>query len=178
MGFMDLFIEKVPEETVDYDEMSYDVYEEEISVDVNTENVTQDNLISDIYNQNELSDLSKSIFKVEELINSLPKEMLNETKKATVLSILTSFGLTVDEVIADGEKRSSLVKAALTEITDENNNVINSNNESIEQKKLEINDLEKDNADRNIVIKNTEEKVKSEVERINGLMKFILGGKA
>lgn len=166
-------VERVEEEPVIYDED----YMVEEYVDVNTENVTQDNLITDIYNQNDLSDLSKSIFKVEELINSLPKEMPNETKKATVLSILTSFGLTVDEIIADGEKRTSLVEAALVEITNENNDVIDSNNASIEQKKLEIQDLEKDNADRSIVIKNTEEKVESEVERINGLIKFI-GGKA
>jgi hypothetical protein len=176
MGFMDLFVEKIPEETpVIYEE---DYVVEEDYVDVNTENVTQDNLIADIYTQNELSDLSKSIFKIEELINSLPKEMPNETKKTTVLSMLSIFGLTVDEILADGEQRSCYIKAALTSITDENNEVINNNNANIEQKKLEIQDLEKDNADRTIVIKNAEEKVESEVERINSLIKFIIGGKA
>ena len=167
-------VERIEEDPVIYEED----YMEEDYVDVNTENVTQDNLITDIYNQNELSDLSKSIFKVEELINSLPKEMPNETKKTTVLSMLSIFGLTVDEVLADGEQRSCYVKAALASITDENNEVINNNNASIEQKKLEIQELEKDNADRSIVIKNAEDKVESEVERINGLIKFLIGGKA
>ena len=167
-------VERIEEDPVIYEED----YMEEDYVDVNTENVTQDNLITDIYNQNELSDLSKSIFKVEELINSLPKEMPNETKKTTVLSMLSIFGLTVDEVLADGEQRSCYVKAALASITDENNEVINNNNASIEQKKLEIQDLEKDNADRNIVIKNAEDKVETEIERINGLIKFLIGGKA
>lgn len=170
-----LFFEEVEETPVIYEE---DYMVEEDYVDVNTENITQDNLIADIYTQNELSDLSKSIFKVEELINSLPKEMPNETKKITVLSILTSFGLTVDEVVDDGKKRSSLVKAALVEITDENNDVINNNNANIEQKKLEIQDLEKDNVDRSVVIKNTEDKVESEIKRIEDLIKFIDGGKA
>lgn len=176
MGFLEKMglVERIEEEPVIYEED----YMVEEYVDVNTENVTQDNLIADIYNQNELSDLSKSIFKIEELINSLPKEMPNETKKTTVLSMLSIFGLTVDEVLADGEQRSCYVKAALDSITDENNEVISNNNASIEQKKLEIQDLEKDNADRTIVIKNAENKVESEVERINGLIKFIIGGKA
>lgn len=165
------FVEEVKEEVMP--EVEYDNSYLMEEVDVNTENVTQENLISDIYIQNDLSDLSKSIFKVEELINSLPKEMPNETKKATVLSILSSFGLTVEEVVADGENRSAIINSALLSITDENNNVINDNNTAIEQKKLEIQSLEKDNADRTIVIKNAEDKVESEIKRINDLIKFI-----
>lgn len=171
--FKNFFVEEVDEEPkVTYDDSYID---EDVDVDVNTDNVTQENLIIDIYNQNDLSDLSKSIFKIEDVINSLPKEMPNETKKGTVLSVLSTFGLTVDEVIADGENRSAIIKSALFSITDENNDVINSNNVSIEQKKLEIQDLEKDNSDRAIVIKNVEEKVETEMKRIDDLIKFIGG---
>jgi hypothetical protein len=172
--FKNFFVEEVDEPQVTYDESYVD---EDVDVDVNTDNVTQENLISDIYNQNDLSDLSKSIFKIEDVINSLPKEMPNETKKGTVLSVLSTFGLTVDEVIADGEDRSLIIKSALSSITDENNDVINSNNASIEQKKLEIQELEKDNSDRAIVIKNAEDKVEAELKRIDDLIKFI-GGNA
>ena len=172
MGLKDFFFEKVEEPAVSYDN-TYDTYEEDI--DVNVENVTQDNLIADIYNQNSLSDLSKSIFKIEELINSLPKEMPNETKKATVLSMLSIFGLTVEEVVADGNERCTVIDVALSAITTENNDVIDSNNASIEQKKLEIQDLEKDNAERTLIIKDTEDKVESEGKRIEGLIKFIGG---
>lgn len=171
MGLKDFFFEKIEEEpVVSYDE--YDTYEE---VDVNVENVTQENLISDIYNQNNLSDLSKSIFKIEELINSLPKEMPNETKKATVLSMLSIFGLTAEEVMCDGNERCSAIDGALSAIMAENNSVIANNNVSIEQKKLEIQGLEKDNAERILVIKNTEDKVESETKRIEDLIKFIGG---
>ena len=171
MGLKDFFFEKVEEEpVVSYDD--YDVYEE---VDVNVENVTQENLISDIYNQNNLSDLSKSIFKIEELINSLPKEMPNETKKATVLSMLSIFGLTLDEVIADGQNRCSIINFALSSIEGENVDVINSNIASIEQKKLEIQDLERDNADRYSLIKETSDKIETEAKRIEELVKFVGG---
>ena len=172
MGFLKKFLVEEIEPEVTYDEQ-IDTYVE--MVDVNTSNVTQENLITDIYNQNELSDLSKSIFKIEELINSLPKEMPNETKKATVLSMLSIFGLTLEEVICDGNQRCLVVESALYAITDVNNEVINNNNASIEQKKLEIQELEKDNANRTLVIKNTEDEIESEMKRIKDLIKFVGG---
>lgn len=171
MGLKDFFFEKVEEPVVSYEE--YDAYEEDM--DVNVENVTQDNLIFDIYNQNGLSDLSKSIFKIEELINSLPKEMPNETKKTTVLSMLSIFGLTAEEVMCDGNERCSVIDVALSAITTENNDVIENNNACIEQKKLEIQELEKDNAERLLLIKNTDNKIENEIKRIEGLIKFIGG---
>ena len=167
----DFLFEKVEDE-MSYEEL-YETYVED--VEVNTENVTQENLVADIYSQNELSDLSKSIFKVEELINSLPKEMPNETKKATVLSMLSIFGLTLDEVIADGQNRCSIINFALSSIEGENVDVINSNIASIEQKKLEIQDLERDNADRYSLIKETSDKIETEAKRIEELVKFVGG---
>lgn len=168
--FKNFFVEEVQEE-VQVMEMDYE-YDEP---DVNVEEVSQENLIADIYASNDLSNLSKSIFKVEELINSLPKEMPNETKKATVLSILSSFGLTVDEVISDGENRKDIILSALNAIFDENTSVINDNKANIEQKKLEIQNLEKDNSDRENIIKETEDKIELETKRIEDLIKFIGG---
>ena len=168
--FKNFFVEEVQEE-VQVMEMDYE-YDEP---DVNVEEVSQENLIADIYESNDLSNLSKSIFKVEELINSLPKEMPNETKKATVLSILSSFGLTVDEVISDGENRKDIILSALNAIFDENTSVINDNKANIEQKKLEIQNLEKDNSDRENIIKKTEDKIELETKRIEDLIKFIGG---
>lgn len=176
MGFLKkLLVEEIPEDVSVYDDELY--MEEETVVEVNTDSVSQDNLISDIYNQNNLSDLSKSIFKVEELVNSLPKEMPSDTKKATVLSILSSFGLTVDEVASDGVSRKEMLDAALDEITTENENVIANNNMEIEHKKQEIQELEKDNANRESIIKNTEDKIEIETKRISDLIAFIGGGK-
>lgn len=174
MGLLkNLFLEEVPQEPIVTDEEMY--LEDE--VEVNTELVSQDNLIEDIYNQNALSDLSKSIFKVEQTINSLPKEMPNDTKKATVLTILSNFGLTVDEVVEDGYSRQSIIRGALSTIVDENENTILNNKTIIEQKKMEIQELEKDNANRETVIKNTEDKVELELKRISDLVTFIGGEK-
>lgn len=174
MGLLkNLFLEEVPEAPIVTDEEMY--LEDE--VEVNTELVSQDNLIEDIYNQNALSDLSKSIFKVEQTINSLPKEMPNDTKKATVLTILSNFGLTVDEVVEDGYSRQTIIRSALNTIVEENESAILTNKTIIEQKKMEIQELEKDNANRETVIKNTEDKVELELKRISDLVTFIGGEK-
>ena len=174
MGLLkNLFLEEVQEAPILTDEELY--LEDE--VEVNTELVSQDNLIEDIYNQNALSDLSKSIFKVEQTINSLPKEMPNDTKKATVLTILSNFGLTVDEVVEDGYSRQTIIRSALNTIVEENESAILTNKTIIEQKKMEIQELEKDNANRETVIKNTEDKVELELKRISDLVTFIGGEK-
>lgn len=169
MGLRDFFLEKVEEPVVSYEEEYYE------KLDVNVENVTQDNLITDIYCQNNLSDLSKSIFKIEELINTLPSEMPNETKKLTVLSMLSIFGLTIDEVSLDGKNRIAIINEAREEILNENHDSIVNNNEIIEKKKVEIQELEKDNAFRETVIKNTDDVIESEINRISKLINFIGG---
>ena len=174
MGLLkNLFLEEVQEAPILTDEEMY--LEDE--VEVNTELVSQDNLIEDIYNQNALSDLSKSIFKVEQTINSLPKEMPNDTKKATVLTILSNFGLTVDEIVEDGYSRQTIIRSALNAIVEENESAISTNKTIIEQKKMEIQELEKDNANRESVIKNTEDKIELELKRISDLVTFIGGEK-
>lgn len=166
-----LFVEEVPQEDIEVSDYEY----EENCIEVNTDNVTQDNLIGDIYASNELSNVSKSIFKVEELLNSLPKEMPNDTKKTTVLSILGSFGLTVDEVVTDGEGRRKVINASFEQIKSDNEGVIADNSANIEQKKIEIQELEKDNADRTQIIKDTRDNVENEAKRISDLIKFVKG---
>lgn len=174
MGLLkNLFLEEVHEEPFVTDEELY----VEDEVEVNTESVSQDNLIEDIYSQNALSDLSKSIFKVEQTVNSLPKEMPNDTKKATVLTILSNFGLTVDEVVEDGRSRQAIIHSALNAIVEENESAIAINKTIIEQKKMEIQELEKDNANRENINKNTEDKIEIELKRISDLVAFIGGEK-
>ena len=147
----------------------------ESEVEANVEGVSTENLVSDIYNANSLEDLSKSIFKVDEVINSLPKEMATETKKATVLAILTSFGLTTEEVVQDGNTRIKFLKAAMDEILTKNNAEIGSSNISIEEHKKEIEELSKYIANLVVVNKSCEDTVEQELAKIENLIKFVGG---
>mgnify|MGYP003410387471 CR=1 FL=1 len=75
----------------------------------------------------------------------------------------------------NGTKRS--ICDTLNEIIEDNETVISENNIAIEQKKREIQELEKDNANRETVIKNTEDKVEAELKRIADLIAFVGGEK-
>lgn len=173
MGFLQKLglVEENPDYNVDIEPITN--YEE--PVDVNVENVSNDNLVGDIYSANNLSDLSKSIFKIDELINNLPKEMPTETKKATVLGILTSFGLTVEEVVNDGLSRINYLSASMNEIINKNTGEIDSSNMLIEDHKKEIEELSKYIADLTVANKNCENTIESEVDKISNLIKFVGG---
>lgn len=175
MGFLKgLFVEEIPN-----DEEMYEVessYVEEENVKVELDSVNTDTLITDIYAQNELFDKTKSIFKVEELINSLPKEMVTETKKASVLATLGIFGLTVTDVTLDGENRIDVLSGVLTKILGEGNDTVTSKEAEIEEHKKEIARLEKEISDQKTEMKVSEDTINAEISRITGLVKFIEGG--
>lgn len=174
MGFRDFFVEKVPEEE-NYDvDTDYSVEDTEVSVEL--DEVHTDTLIEDIYAQNELSDKSKSIFKIEELINSLPKEMVTETKRGSVLATLGVFGLTVTDVTLDGEQRVDVLNGVLAKILDDRNQTVSNKEAEIENHKKEIAKLEKEITDQQSEMKISENNINTEVGRITGLIKFIEGG--
>ena len=177
MGFLKKLglVEENPDyyadDNTDYSNGNYD----ESSVDANVEGVTTENLVDDIYKANSLEDLSKSIFKVDEVINSLPKEMATDTKRTSVLAILSSFGLTTDEVITDANTRISLLNSAMTEIVNKNTAQIDESNTTIEDFKKQIEDLQKVISDLLAENKTCKDKVEQEVSRIENLIKFVEG---
>lgn len=166
-------IEEVPmenyEEPVDMSVLEEDVIEAELEeVDTNT-------LIEDIYTQNDLFDKSRSIFKVEELIASLPKEMVTDTKRSSVLAILGSFNLTATEVLEDGEKRIDILNRIKAQVdTDCQNTVLNKEAE-IEELKKTIANLTVEIANEQETMKVSDEIILNEVTKINNLIKFIGG---
>lgn len=170
MGKLKNFFFEKEEDTM---EMNYEKTCAEECMDISTDDVCPETLINDIYTENNLGDASKSIFKVAELKNALPKEMPDATKKTTVLSILQSFGLTADEVIEDGNERIRLIDLVCDGIKNDNELVISDNNSQIEQKKIEIQELEKDNAERLAIMTDAEEKIENEIKKILDLIAFV-----
>lgn len=183
MGFKDLFIEKeeVEEKEIDLDALAAGMstgddtlFESNVEVaDLDTSN--KDNIVEEIYIANNLSNLDKSIFKVEDLMKTLPPEMPTASKKATVESIMKTVGLVVDDTVADGNERIEILNASLNKTVDSITNNINSAEEKIEQLKIEISENEKLIADSKETIKEFTEDINTETERINNLIKFIKG---
>lgn len=176
MGFLKsigkAFVEEVPTENNEVED--FQSYEGE-NVEVELDSVNTDTLIDDIYTKNDLYDKSQSIFKVEELINSLPKEMVTETKRASVLSILGSFGLTATEVTDDGEKRIKVLGGVKEKINTESSDSISEKEEKIEEFKKAIANLESEIANEQNEVKISNETISTEIGRIKELVKFVGG---
>lgn len=168
-------IEEVPQENVEMEVPEIIPQVEEVP-EGELDDVNTDTLIEDIYTQNDLYDKSKSIFKVEELINSLPKEMVTETKKASVLAILDSFGLTVMEIVDDGEKRIQVLGSIKDKINSESDISIADKETQIENHKKAIAELEAAIASEKEEMRISNEMISGEVTRVTDLMKFIGGG--
>lgn len=160
-------------ETGVIDDAYYPDGELEEQPEIETENLTEDNFVSDVYNNNDLSDLSKSIFKVEEISMNLPDTMPKETKQVSVIGILASFQLTPENVKIDAEKRVAILNAALGKITDENNEFISTKQAEIEEAKRMIEECQKTIAECEHLIESSTEKVMKEIKRINSLKDFV-----
>jgi hypothetical protein len=177
MGFLKsigkAFVEEVPTENNGAEEDLGSCGEENVEVELDS--VNTNTLIDDIYTQNDLYDKSQSVFKVEELINSLPKEMMTETKRVSVLSILGSFGLTATEVVDDGEKRIEVLVGVKEKINTESNDSISEKEEKIEEFKKAIADLETEISNEMNDVKISNEKISAEIGRIKELVKFVGG---
>ena len=167
------FVEEVPVE--EYEEsIDTNVVEEEL-VEAELEDVNVNTLIDDIYVQNNLFDKSHSIFKVEELIASLPKEMVTDTKRASVLAILGSFNLTATEVIEDGERRIDVLNSIKEQIDADCKNTVANKESQIEEFKKAIANLTVEISNEQDRMKVSDSLISDEVVKINNLVRFIGG---
>lgn len=176
MKFLNFLVEERPDPEVGNNSSleSADYYPPD-EVAANIDEVNVDTLIEDVYIQNGLEDRSRSIFKVEELINSLPKEMMTDIKKASVLSILGNFGLTATEVVEDGEKRVKILTSVNTQVKADCEQTIAEKEALIEEHKKAIAELEAEIASLQNQARTSDESLEKEVARINKLVKFIGG---
>lgn len=170
------FVEEIPDETPDIPDVDTDFDTTETNAELDS--VNTDTLIDDIYSQNNLADKTQSIFKVEELIKSFPKEMTTETKRNSVLATLGVFGLTVTDVEADGEKRVDVLSDILSKIICDSEAVVTEKENAIEEHKMEIERLEKEIADQRAETKTSDETITAEIDRIKNLINFTVGGNA
>lgn len=177
MGLLDkigkALVEQVPDESellMEFD--SCDDVLEEVNVNLDV----KENIVNNIYEINNLLDTSKSIFKVEEAINSLPKNMVTEAKKTSVVAILSMLGLSDSIVSLDGEKRVDTLTAAKKLMNDATLKEIADMEMKIEEYKKNIAELEGNIAITKKEMKVSNSDIDSEIEKINSLITFINGG--
>ena len=171
MGFKDLFIEREQEEATPGFVPEMPMAMEDICAQVPDDQTTD--FIGDVYAQNNLDDYSKSIFKVEKLAETLPAEMPKETKRQTVLSIMTTMELSVDEVLNDGITRAKTIESAQNNVIFSLENDIQNNENTIESFKVQIEELQKDISAKKAQETSIKEACTKEIDRITNLVNFL-----
>lgn len=159
----------VVEDAIEYESSSGN----DCDVVVNVDNTDFENIIQDVYEQNNIEDMSRSIYKVEEIIKTLPSTMPDSTKKVTVLNICKSFGLQVEELVEDASTRTTVLAEVATKVFNENTDAINCNNMKIEECKKIIEELEKENQEMTNEINVTKNEVEKESSKLLKLVEFI-----
>lgn len=140
-------------------------------VDIDTSNLVTP---EEIYISTNLTDLSKSIFKVDEIKKVLPASMTEETKKQSVIGMMQVSGITVEEVINDADARTEALLGTLESSTSETENIIAEGEHQIEIHEAAIKALKTSIEERKKLQEEQNKIINVELEKVNNIKGFIL----
>lgn len=159
--------------SVDYDFQNETV--EEVETFVNTgASVNNVSSIKDIYNIGNMGDLSKSVYKVEEIKSVLPNALPTNAKKESVLGMMKVSNLTVSDVQIDTENRKNILNSVLENFTKDTQELTLENENEIKELEKRINDLKESINVRNVEQEQQEKIIKDELNKIDSIVEFIL----
>lgn len=190
MGLMDglkkmgLVSEEVtyPEPTADYGG-EYTGAESPPDVDLSSVGGSaSEEVITSIYDQGEFVEDS-SIYRIQEFINSLPAEMPKQTKYVSIGAILTASRINIFDLIADAEKRITLLGAAHDglqaehrKLCDEANSQISDYLAAVEAAKVRMQDSQTYTASTCDIIETEAVQIRELLEFANGVVESTSGG--
>lgn len=129
--------------------------------------------VVEIYEKAGISDLDKSIFKVEEFGNHLPNDLPSEVKRQSVIGILAASGLNVEELYEDAEKRINALKEVSVVTIDKSNLVITEKEQEIIDLLNKIDLLKQEVIDRKTAQEKQDNLINDELNEIGKIIKFI-----
>lgn len=155
-----------------------DAYENETEpVEANVEGIGTEDIIGDAYRENGLSDMSKSIYKVGEIRKSLPKTMPSTAMRETVVGILATFGLTMDDVVDDATRRVQVVTDVCNQMCSAEANEIKQLEKEVEELYKEAEEKKNEIQQRNATLDKILSTCKDELSHIEEIRDFIIGDK-
>lgn len=181
-----LFEEEVVEDVeMNYGGMSYEdianlsldamAYEQEQKenrrkIEISNKNIAS---IEEIYAATKLDDLSRSIYKVQEIQSVLPNTLPVATKKESVLGMMKVSNLTLENVLNDADLRKGVLSQILTEASEEHLSFTEECNEEIRQLEARINELKENMIAKNLEQEQQEIIIKNELSTIDSIVNFI-----
>jgi hypothetical protein len=129
--------------------------------------------IETVYENFGLTDMDKSIFKVEELSKALPDTLTTEVKRAAVLGILPTVKLSVEDLVVDAQKRLDALNATVSGFSTESANIVSEAESKIAQLEAEIDAQKQIINDRKVLQEQVETLTQDESNKIKKNVNFI-----
>ena len=129
--------------------------------------------IDNIYTENGLANKEKSIYKVNEIIAALP-DMPTDSKKASVIGMLTVSKIGISEIEDDAKERTDRIISVLDNFTSETQRIVDAAEEQINEKLKEIEDLKNRISNRKQLQEMQSKLCENELDLIASTVKFIV----
>jgi glutamine synthetase type III len=172
-----LFVTGEDDQISDLDKLSIefglnniDTVEESIQVVSDIKNITTP---EQIYITNNLSDLSNSIFRIEDMKKVLPKDLPEKAKRDSVLGIMGISNLTTESIISDANNRIAVLNKTLENFSNETISIIEDSENQISQLEEQINSLKESIINRKKSQEEQEKVIEQEKNKIQSISEFI-----
>lgn len=129
--------------------------------------------VEEVYEKVDLSDLDKSIFKVEEFGKHLPDDLPSEVKRQSVIGILTASGLRLEELFEDAERRINALKAVSAATSEKSATDISEKEQETASLLNQIDILKQEIIDRKSAQEKQNQLIEEELSEIGKILEFI-----
>jgi len=140
--------------------------ESDTTIPVETPNSENLVTIDEIYNSNNMADLTRSIYKVDEISKVLPETLSTSSKRESTIGMLKVSNINIKDALTDGLTRITVLKSVNDQILKEDKtNIedaktrIDELQNSIDSLKDKINNISKKSEDQVALIKTEEDKI-------------------
>lgn len=129
--------------------------------------------VDTVYEKFNLADKSRSIFRVTEFEAALPGSLPTDVKKQTLIGILTTSGLKIDELVTDGESRVAALHSTLDGFTQETTDFVVNKEAEIADLQRQMDLAKEDINNRKLLQENQEKLINEEITNVEKVVNFI-----
>lgn len=130
--------------------------------------------VDEIYTKYNLpGDGTNTVFIIDNFLKALPDYLPEEVKKQSVLSIISSSGMSVDNLLKDGNHRLKLLKSFLEDFSNHTNNAISQNEMEIRKLTEKIQKCKRDIENKRKLIDGQKATIEYETQKIVKIIDFI-----
>ena len=130
--------------------------------------------VSAVYNSNDMNpDDQVTVYKIQDMLASLPAEMPSKTKKTTIKSLMATLGYNPVDIENDAAQRIELLKTVGNDKMNALFAEMKANDGQIESMKEDIERLTNRNTEASTAIEKMSDVVKNEIKAIEDVLEYV-----